>query len=177
MHKVFWTFLPMKSFSIDYLLISQNAVWKTLIHFINSLTKPFLHGWGTNKHDPWSGLRLWHPKSAETNWWHFTLATLLFQDEHWAKIGDTLPLRHFSSRMSTEQGLPWSPKCIRSSCFVKCFKKKDANDPVTSRTTSKLTCCLRCPTHVMEVQKNNNNSGKALKEGRFKTTKTYVSLN
>lgn len=84
------------------------------------------------------------------------------------QIGDIFPLWQFSSGMGTERGLPWSPKHIRSSRFVKCLKKKDANDPVTSRTTSKSTCSLGCPTHGMEIQKDNNNSGKALKEGRFK---------
>lgn len=39
-----WTYLPMKSFFMEYVLISQDAGRRALVYFINLLTKPFLHG-------------------------------------------------------------------------------------------------------------------------------------
>lgn len=109
---------PWNPFFMEYLLISQNTVWKTPVHFVNSLTKPFLHGSGTSKHQPWSGCSWWYSTSAKANWWPFTLVIVLFQDGTQARTA-MIPKVH-----------------PRRACFVKCLKTGGFNDPVISGAAS-----------------------------------------
>lgn len=110
-----WTYLPIKSFFMEYLLISQNTVWKTPVYSINLLTKPFLHGYGSGKHSPRSGLNLQQVLNRQR------------------QIGDILPLWHLFSVSSSKVcwGLPvlWDVSRKKVSFAVPATKSCHGNSP------------------------------------------------